>query len=165
MARTAARLLAARGLTIVSGLATGVDTAAHREALRLGARTVAVIGAGVNHCHPACNRGLQEEIAARGLVISQFAPDQPPAKWTFPARNHVMAAYSLAAIVVEAGEWSGSRIMARATVSLGRPVILSARVAEGTRWGAAMAQSPAARVAGSTSELAAAIDDITAHPE
>jgi DNA processing protein len=160
MARDAARLLAERGLTVIAGLAEGIDTAAHREALALGARTVAVIGTGITQYYPAANRALQDEIAAEGLVISQFYPDQPPTQTTFPMRNGTMSGYGLATIVVEAGENSGSRIQARKAADHGRPVILSQKVARLTTWGADLARKPWVYVAASRDELAGAIDQV-----
>ncbi|MDR2380913.1 MAG: DNA-protecting protein DprA [Bifidobacteriaceae bacterium] len=162
LARCAAGLLAERGLTVVSGLAEGIDAAAHREALALGARTVAVLGTGIRRSYPPANRGLQEQIAARGLIISQFYPDQPPTKTTFPMRNVTMSGYGLATIVADAGEHSGSRIQARRAADHGRRVILSARVVANTRWGAEMASEPGVAVAGSERELADGIDQVLA---
>jgi len=160
MARDAARLLTERGLTVIAGLAEGIDTAAHREALALGARTVAVIGTGIRQYFPATNRRLQDEIAENGLVISQFYPDQPPTKQTFPMRNGTMSGYGLATIVVEAGENSGSRIQARKAADHGRPVILSSKVATSTTWGSQMARNPWVYVAESRADVAHAIDQI-----
>jgi len=162
MARQAVDLLAERDLSVIAGLAEGIDAAAHREALRIGARTVAVIGTGIKVYYPASNRVLQDEIGAKGLVISQFYPDQPPTKQTFPMRNGTMSGYGLATIVVEAGENSGSRIQARKAADHGRPVILSAQVARSTSWGRVMADHPWVYVVGSHSELADAIDQIAA---
>src|ERR1700744_4410475 len=103
------RARTARHVTVVSGLARGIDTAAHRAALDAGGRTVAVIGTGIGRVYPAENRGLQNEIADRGLLISQFWPDAPPQKHTFLMRNATMSGYGLATVVVEAGEHSGAR--------------------------------------------------------
>jgi DNA processing protein len=162
MARAAACLLAERGLSVIAGLADGIDTAAHREALKMGARTVAVIGTGITRCSPASNRRLQAEIAAKGLVISQFYPDQPPNRNTFPMRNGTMSGYGMATFVVEAGEHSGSRIQARKAADHGRRVILSQQVAAGTEWGRQMARDPWVSVADSAPALAAAIDQVLA---
>jgi DNA processing protein len=83
-ARQLATGLAASGIPVISGLAAGIDTAAHTAALAAGGRTVAVIGTGIDRVYPAQNAGLQEEIAAKGLVISQFLPGSPPTKASFP---------------------------------------------------------------------------------
>jgi DNA processing protein len=123
-ARAIAGGLAERGVTVVSGLAAGIDTAAHSTALAVGGRTVAVIGTGLRRSYPAQNARLQQEIAERGLVISQFWPDAPPSKASFPMRNAVMSGYSLATVVVEAAYRSGARMQARLALEHGRRVFL-----------------------------------------
>ena len=115
--------LAARGITVVSGLARGIDSAAHRGALASGGRTIAVLGSGVDVIYPPENRRLAGEIAARGAVVSQFAPGTPPLPYQFPERNRVIAAMSLAVIVVEAAEKSGALITAGCAAELGREVL------------------------------------------
>jgi DNA processing protein len=115
--------LAARGVTIVSGLARGIDAAAHRGALRVGGRTIAVLGSGLDVVYPPEHRRLADEIAERGAVVSQFAPRTPPLPQNFPVRNQVIAAMSLAVVVVEAAERSGSLITARLAAELGREVL------------------------------------------
>lgn len=123
MAETLAADLAARGVTIVSGLARGIDTAAHRGALRVGGRTIAVLGSGVDVVYPPENARLADEIAASGAVVSQFVPGTPPLPHHFPTRNAVIAGLSLAVVVVEAAERSGSLITARLAAELGREVL------------------------------------------
>jgi DNA processing protein len=123
VAETMAADLAARGVTIVSGLARGVDSAAHRGALRVGGRTVAVLGSGVDVVYPPENRRLADEIAERGALLSQFAPGMPPLPQNFPIRNAVIAGMSLAVVVIEAAERSGSLITARLAAELGREVL------------------------------------------
>lgn len=109
---------------MVSGLAAGIDTAAHGSALAVDGRTVAVIGTGLRHAYPAQNARLQQEIAERGLLISQFWPDTPPSKTSFPMRNAVMSGYSLATVVIEAAYRSGARMQARLALEHGRRVFL-----------------------------------------
>jgi DNA processing protein len=123
VAETLAADLAARGVTIVSGLARGIDSAAHRGALRVGGRTLAVLGSGVDVIYPPENRRLAAEIVARGALVSQFAPGTPPLPHNFPTRNQVIAAMSLAVVVVEAAEKSGSLITARLAAEFGREVL------------------------------------------
>ncbi|MFE9454772.1 DNA-processing protein DprA [Streptomyces sp. NPDC006739] len=123
-ARAIAGGLAERGVTVVSGLAAGIDTAAHATALAVGGRTVAVIGTGLRRVYPAQNARLQQEIAERGLVVSQFWPDAPPSKSSFPMRNAVMSGYSLATVVIEAAYRSGARMQARLALEHGRRVFL-----------------------------------------
>lgn len=164
LAADTARLLVSRGLTVIAGLAAGIDAAAHRAALGAGGRTVALLGTGVTRSYPAANRGLQREIADRGLLLSQFYPDAPPTRQSFPMRNATMSGYGLATIVLEAGEHSGTRIQARLAGEHGRPVILTDRVAESTTWGAALVGRPNVYVASSFQELTAAVEDVLDAP-
>jgi DNA processing protein len=115
--------LAARGVTIVSGLARGIDSAAHRGALRAGGRTVAVLGSGADVIYPPENRRLAAEIEASGAVCSQFAPGTPPLGHHFPGRNRVIAGLALGVVVVEAAERSGALITAGFAAELGREVM------------------------------------------
>jgi DNA processing protein len=114
--------LAARGVTIVSGFARGIDTAAHRGAIAAGGRTIAVLGAGIDVLYPPENRILAREVIARGALVSQFAPGTPPLPHNFPTRNRTLAALALGVVVVEAAERSGSLITAGFAGDLGREV-------------------------------------------
>ncbi|GAB1819704.1 DNA-processing protein DprA [Herbidospora sp. RD11066] len=155
----AARLVS-RGLTVVSGLASGVDTAAHTGALEAGGRTVAVIGTGVRHVYPPENRGLHQTIAENGAVFSQFWPDERASKLTFPLRNGTMSGYAMATIIIEAGERSGTRIQARKAVEHGRPVILMAPVVHRTSWGREMTDRPDVHVANTVDEALGIVETI-----
>lgn len=115
--------LAVRGVTVVSGLARGIDSAAHRGALRAGGRTIAVLGSGVDVIYPPENRRLAGEIASHGAVVSQFEPGTRPLSGHFPARNRVIAGLALAVVVVEAAEKSGSLITAGLAGEMGREVM------------------------------------------
>jgi DNA processing protein len=115
--------LAARGVTVVSGLARGIDSAAHRGALRVGGRTIAVLGSGVDVIYPPENRRLAGEIESHGVVVSQFEPGTRPLSGHFPARNRVIAGLALAVVVVEAAEKSGSLITAGLAGEMGREVM------------------------------------------
>jgi len=112
--------LAGRGVTIVSGLARGVDTAAHRSALAAGGRTLAVFGCGVDIVYPPENGELARAIETRGALVSQFAPGMPALPGNFPARNRTLAGLALGVVVVEATERSGALITAGFAGDLGR---------------------------------------------
>jgi DNA processing protein len=146
-ADTVARLLVEAGVTVIAGLAEGVDAAAHRGALQARGRTVAVVGCGLDHVYPASNRGLQARISQEGLVLSQFMPSFTPTRSSFRLRNATMSAYGYATIIVEAGEYSGTRILARQAVGHGRPVILDESVVVGTQWGRDLLTRPGVHVA------------------
>jgi DNA processing protein len=118
-----ARDLAAQGLTIVSGLARGADSAAHRGALRAAGETVAVLGSGVDVIYPREHRSLANEIAAHGAIVSELAPGMRPRPGFFPRRNRIISGLSRAVVVIEANEKSGSLITARCAAEQGRDVL------------------------------------------
>lgn len=117
-----ARGLAEAGLTVVSGLARGVDAAAHRAALRAGGTTVAVLGSALDRLYPPEHAPLARECAAAGAVLTEFPPGTPPLPRHFPRRNRIIAGLTLGTIVVEAAERSGSLATARHAVDSGREV-------------------------------------------
>ncbi len=136
VARKLAAELASRGVTVVSGMAPGIDTAAHRGALEAG-RTVAVLGTGLGNPYPAGAHGLMEEIASRGAVLSEYPWEAPGSKWTFPKRNRIIAALSLGVVVVEAPERSGALITADFALEQGKEVFavpgpITSEVSRGT---------------------------------
>ncbi len=122
MAEKFARELSARGITVVSGMASGIDAAAHRGALEGGGRTAAVLGCGVDIVYPLENEQLMNDIIRHGSVMSQFTMGTKPSKGHFPYRNRIISGLSLATLVVEAPSRSGALITARQAAEQGREV-------------------------------------------
>lgn len=129
--------LAGCGLTVISGMARGVDTYAHQGALKAGGRTIAVMGSGFSHLYPAENKDLARKISASGAVISEFPIKTPPLKENFPRRNRVISGLSLGILVVEAARNSGALITADFALEQGREVFaLPGRLNEPASFGA-----------------------------
>lgn len=121
--RELARDLSSEGIVVVSGLAFGVDGEAHKGALEGGAPTIAVLGSGLNSIYPAYHKDLARKIVEKnGLIFSEYHPEQKAAKWTFPERNRIAAGLSLATIVIEAPQQSGSLITANFALDANREV-------------------------------------------
>ena len=123
LARRMARDLAAAGVTVVSGLARGIDAAAHRGALDACGRTVAVLGSGVDQLYPPENEALAAAIVEKGAVVSEFPLGTVPYPGHFPRRNRIIAGWSEAVVVVEAAEKSGALVTARVALDEGREVL------------------------------------------
>jgi DNA processing protein len=115
--------LARAGVVVVSGMARGVDSAAHNAAVDCGGLTIAVLGTGIDRVYPAENDALAERIAANGLLVTEFPPGAAPEEWHFPRRNRIISGLSKAVVVVEAREKSGSLITARLAADQGRDVM------------------------------------------
>ena len=122
VARSLGRGLAVSGVTVVSGMAHGIDSAAHAGALDAGLPTVAVLPGPADRPYPAGKRGLHRRIVAQGFAVSEIAPGTSVWRWMFPARNRIIAALAAMTVVVEAGERSGSLVTARLAREIGRPV-------------------------------------------
>lgn len=129
-----AAALAQRGHSIVSGLASGIDAAAHRGALSVSGHTVAVVGTGADCVYPTENQQLRDEIAKSGAIVSQFPLGHGPSKTTFPARNAVIAGLSAASLVIESSGQSGTRIEAELTLEQAKPVLLWAPILGDEAW-------------------------------
>ncbi len=159
-ARAVAEHLVDNGYAVVSGLAAGIDTAAHTATLKRGGRTVAVIGTGLSRSYPPQNAALQKTISEAGAVVSQFWPDAPPSRRTFPMRNAVMSGMTLATVIIEASHTSGSRMQARLALAHGRPVILAATLLK-QDWARELASRPGTHVANTPSDVATIVDRLT----
>lgn len=133
-ARRLARQLAEAGVTVLSGLARGIDTAAHEATLEAGGRTISVMGTGIRTIYPPENRDLAERIAATGALVSQFWPDSPPRTDTFPRRNIVMSGMGQGTVVVEATATSGAKMQARYALEHGKRVFLLASLVRERPW-------------------------------
>src|SRR5215210_8458564 len=114
--------LATNGITVVSGLARGVDAVAHQTALKAGGRTIGVLGSGVDKIYPPEHRALAEKMMERGAIISDYAPGTPPDASNFPPRNRIISGLSMAVVVIEAGETSGALITAEFAAEQGREI-------------------------------------------
>lgn len=135
-ARAFAEALVRQGITVVSGLAEGIDTAAHETAIAMGGKTIAVLGTPLSQAYPASNKQLLETIKRNHLAVSQFPEGYPYKKENFPRRNRTMALISDATVIVEAGEKSGTQHQGWEALRLGRLVFLMENVAEdsGLTW-------------------------------
>ena len=163
-ARRLSRELVEAGFTVLSGLALGIDTAAHQAALKAHGRTVAVMGTGIDHRYPASNAPLAERVVdSGGALISQFFPEQTPRPWTFPMRNVVMSGLALATVVIEAGSTSGARMQARVALQHGRTVFLLRSLVNSHDWAKKYATEGAyetkAIMVGSTREIVERLDN------
>lgn len=156
-ARQLASEMADRGVTVVSGLAAGIDTAAHLGSLEAGGRTVAVIGTGLRRSYPRQNADLQVRIANSGMVLSQFLPDASPTKFSFPMRNAIMSGFASATIVIEADWKSGARMQARLALEHGRPVFLMEQLRQHD-WAREYGDRPGAYFVSSVDEIVALLD-------
>lgn len=133
-ARSIATLLAENDVTVLSGLARGIDTAAHEACLAAERRTIAVLGSGIRRVYPPENISLAEKIAERGAVVSQFWPDAPPSRYSFPRRNVVTSGMGQGTVVIEASATSGAKMQARLALQHGKRVWLLRSLIEDYDW-------------------------------
>jgi DNA processing protein len=137
-----ARLLVEAGVTVLSGLARGIDTAAHTACLEAGGRTIAVLGSGIRRIYPTENRELAERITANGAMVSQFWPDMAPTTYTFPRRNVVTSGMSQGTVVIEASATSGAKMQARLAIEHGKQVFLLDSLVTQREWARKYLQRP-----------------------
>jgi len=156
----------AAGITVVSGLAEGIDTAAHQGALASGGRTVAVLGHGaLVPVYPPSNAALVHEIAHSGsAIVSQFWPWTPPSRQTFPQRNATSSALALGTVVVEASATSGARLQARLALEHGKRLFLVRPLVLEQEWAQRYSQRPGVRVVDSVSEILQAVAEAAVPP-
>lgn len=153
-----ASALAQAERSVISGLAAGVDTAALSAAVSTHGRFVAVIGTGIRRSYPAENIELQERIARGGQLISQFWPDAPPTKFSFPMRNEVMSGWAAATLVMQADARSGARMQARVAVEQGRRVFLYEPIMAREGWARSYVDSGKALFVSTPDEVLGALD-------
>ena len=158
LARKMAQLLAERGVTVVSGLALGIDSAAHEAALDAGGRTVAVMGTGHDRIYPAANRPLASRIPQAGALVSQFPPGARVLPFNFANRNWVTSGIALGTVVIEADETSGARVQAQDAVKQSRFVFLIRSLVTDQPWAQAMVARGQAVAVDSVDDVMLAIE-------
>ena len=151
--RQLAAELARRGVTVVSGLAAGIDAEGHRAALDAGGRTVAVMGTGIDRVYPAENKELAMRIPAQGALVSQFWPGAPPRAENFPLRNVVSSGIAMGTVVVEANGKSGARMQARLALEHGKRLLLVEPLVLQEQWARDYAKRPGAIVVKSVDDV------------
>ena len=155
-----ARLLTELGITVTSGLASGIDTAAHRATLDAAGRTIAVMGTGITRVYPSSNRGLAENIVqSGGLIVSQFFPTARAAQWTFGKRNEVTSGISQGTVVIEASRTSGAKMQARLAYEHGKRVFLVKSLVSDQQWAQEMIESRKATPVASVEDVASRVAD------
>jgi DNA processing protein len=151
--------LVAAGVTVLSGLALGIDGAAHHAALAARGRTIAVLGTGIRRLYPREHEHLANEIVASGgALVSQFWPDGPPTRWSFPLRNITMSGMAIGTVVVEASDTSGARNQARRALEHGKRLFLVDSLVMHEPWAKRYADRPNATVVQSVDDVLAALE-------
>lgn len=153
--------LAKRDITVLSGLALGIDAAAHTATLDAGGRTVAVMGTGILRVYPTENEALAARIVdSGGALVSQFWPDAPPTRYSFPMRNVVMSGMAMGTIVVEASSTSGARMQARLALEHGKRLFLFEELVSQEDWAKSYAERPGTTVVRSVEDIVDVIDGL-----
>ena len=156
--------LAGRGVTVISGMATGIDTHAHTGALEGGGRTIAVMGTGIDRIYPKENAELSEQIVNHGALVSQFWPGSPPRGSNFPLRNVVTSGIAVGTVVIEANATSGAKMQARLALEHGKRVLLMEDLVMHEEWAQRYSKRRGAQVVASVDDILAVLDKERAIP-
>jgi DNA processing protein len=158
--------LARRNITVLSGLARGIDTAAHTATLEAGGRTIAVMGTGIGSIYPRENTVLAERIlASGGALVSQFFPDAPPRSMNFPLRNVVMSGMSIGTVVVEASSTSGAKMQARLALEHSKKVFLLKSLVMKQEWAQKYSKRAGAFVVDSADKIVELVEQLVRPPK
>ena len=157
--------LASRGVTVISGMAAGIDTSAHTGALAGGGRTIAVMGTGIDIAYPKENTGLAEQIAKNGALVSQFWPGAPPRASNFPLRNVVTSGIAVGTVVIEASATSGAKMQARLALEHGKRVLLMDDLVMHEEWAQRYSRRRGAEVVTSVEDILVVLDKERAVPK
>lgn len=157
--------LTRQGVTIISGMALGIDTEAHLACLDSGGITIAVAGTGIRITYPPANADLRSLIAQKGAVVSQFWPDAPPRPFHFPMRNIVTSGLSVATVVIEAGKTSGARNQARRALEHGKHLFLMRTLVETQEWAAKYSERPRTAAVETADEIIGILDEVLTPPD
>jgi len=158
LARDMAAALTERGVTVISGLAAGIDTEAHTAALDAGGPTIAVMGTGIDRVYPKENAALAERIASNGALISQFWPGAPPRSHNFPLRNVVTSGIAIGTVVIEASSTSGAKMQARLALEHGKRLFLVENLVLQEEWAQRYKSRRGALVVRSVDEVVEALE-------
>jgi DNA processing protein len=158
LARDMAAALTERGVTVISGMAAGIDTEAHAAALDTGGRTIAVMGTGIDRVYPKQNQELSERIAASGALLSQFWPGAPPRGANFPLRNVVTSGVAIGTVVIEASSTSGAKMQARLALEHGKQLFLVESLVLQEEWAQRYRTRRGAQVVSGVDDVVAALE-------
>lgn len=156
--------LAKANVTVLSGLATGIDAAAHEAALEAGGRTVAVMGTGIERIYPKEHEKLADRILDSGALVSQFWPSHPPTRVSFPMRNVVMSGMAVGTVVIEANSRSGARMQARLALEHSKRLFLVKSLVMQEQWAQKYAEHPATTVVDSVDDILGVLVDLAQSP-
>jgi DNA processing protein len=158
LARDMAAVLTERGVTVISGMAAGIDTEAHTAALDSGGRTIAVMGTGIDRVYPKENAGLADRIAGNGALLSQFWPGSPPRGSNFPLRNVVTSGVAMGTVVIEASATSGAKMQARLALEHGKRLFLVQSLVLQEEWAQRYSSRRGAQVVHGVDDVVAALE-------